>query len=194
VKNTSIKEKEKKGLGLDLVLASIIQLEKWSPQFIRGCRVKVIYHCYGRAHSSVIAAHLHLGTLPIEGLVTKEQIMIIREFDLAEADDWGKPHFMGNDEEGNEVFILGLNSQTQICCRTIFSLACHLGIADQIMLVNTLTVIGMTTRIGGFLSKKMRLQWIGKPLAAQGIINSLPRLRNLVTEVKMQIQRKMKGE
>lgn len=152
--------------------------------------MKIIYHCYGRAHSSVIAAHLHLGTIPITGLVNKEQIMAIPEFDLAETGDWGKPHFLGTDEFGNEIFILGLNSQAQICCRAIISLAYDLGKADQILLINSLSVIGILTRVGGFLSKKMRLSGIGKPLAAKGIINSLPRLRRLVAGVKNEIQRK----
>ena len=56
--------------------------------------MKVIYHCYGRAHSSVIAAYLHLGKLPMQGPVTKEQIMAVPEFDLAEAADWGATLFL----------------------------------------------------------------------------------------------------
>ncbi len=153
----------------------------------------VIYHCYGRAHSSVIAAYLHLGKLPMQGPVTKEQIMAVPEFDLAEASDWGRPYFMGRDPDANEVFILGLNSQTQICSRLIYSLAGQLRMADQILLVNTLTAIGLLTRIGGFLSKQIRWKRLGKPLAAQGIVHSLPKLRRLVTAVKSQLQREEPG-
>ncbi|HHT06072.1 MAG TPA: DUF3189 family protein [Hydrogenispora sp.] len=152
--------------------------------------MKVIYHCYGRAHSSVVASHLHLGTLPLDGPVSKEQIMAIPEFDRAEAADFGEPYLVGQDEAGNEVYILGLNSQAPLCVRAILSLAGQLGLADQIILVNTLTEIGMTTRIGGFISKKLRYPQLGKPLAARGIIQSLPRLRQLVRVVKKEIVRK----
>ena len=76
--------------------------------------MKVIYHCYGRAHSSVVASHLHLGTLPLDGPVLKEQILAIPEFDRAEAADFGEPYFVGQDEAGNEVYILGLNSQAPL--------------------------------------------------------------------------------
>lgn len=156
--------------------------------------MRVIYHCYGRAHSSVIAAYLHLGKLPMQGPVTKEQIMAIPEFDLADASDWGKPYFVGEDTDANEVFILGLNSQTQICCQVIYGLACHLRMADQLIMVNTLTSIGLLTRVGGFLSKQIRWRRLGRPLAARGIVNSLPKLRSLVAAVKNQLQRDEQSE
>ncbi|NLM38048.1 MAG: DUF3189 family protein [Firmicutes bacterium] len=142
--------------------------------------MRVIYHCYGRAHSSVVASHLHLGTLPLNGPIAPEQIMALPEFDRAEADDFGEPYFMGRDEAGNEVYILGLNSQAPLCVRAILNLAGHLGLADRIILVNTLPAIGLTTRLGGFISKKLRCPGLGKPLAARGIIQALPRLRQLV--------------
>ena len=119
----------------------------------------------------------------------KEQILAI-PIRSGEAADFGEPYFVGQDEAGNEVYILGLNSQAPLCVRAILSLASQLGLADQIILVNTLTEIGLTTRIGGFISKKLRYPQLGKPLAAWGIIRSLPRLRRLVRVVKMEIVRK----
>jgi hypothetical protein len=156
--------------------------------------MKIIYHCYGRAHSSVVAAQLHLGKLPMVGPVTKEAIMAIPEFDLAEAADWGEPYLVGRDTADNEVYILGLNSQAPICIRAMLSLAGHVGQADQILLVNTLAAIRLKTRIGGFMSKKLRWHRIGKPLAASGIISSLPRLRQLVGTVQEELIRKVQDE
>ena len=89
--------------------------------------MKVIYHCYGRAHSSVVAAHLHLGSLPMAGPVNIRQLLGLAEFDRADPSQWGIPHFMGRDEQGNEVYILGLNSQTAAGLRAITSLAWYLG-------------------------------------------------------------------
>jgi hypothetical protein len=153
--------------------------------------MKIIYHCYGRAHSSVVAAQLHLGYLPLEGPVTKEDILRIPEFDRAEAADWGEPYLMGRDSAANEVYILGLNNQAPICLRALLSLVGHLGQADQILLVNTLTAIGLKTRIGGSMSKRLRWHRIGKPLAASGIITALPRLRQLVATVRAELIRKV---
>ncbi|HEY8392157.1 MAG TPA: DUF3189 family protein [Capillibacterium sp.] len=153
--------------------------------------MKIIYHCYGRAHSSVVAACLHLGKLPMAGRVKKEEIMAIPEFDLAQADDWGEPYLMGRDELANEVYILGLNSQAPVCVRAILSLAGQLGQVSQIMLVNTLPAIGLATRLGGFISKKLNKPRVGKPLAALGILQALPRLRRLVRTVKTEIIRKV---
>ena len=73
--------------------------------------VKVIYHCYGRAHSSVVAAHLHLGNLPMAGPVSIEQLIGLAEFDRADPSQWGIPYLMGRDERGNEVYILGLTAR-----------------------------------------------------------------------------------
>ena len=72
----------------------------------------------------------------------------------------------------------------------MLSLAGQLGLADRILLVNTLTAIGLTTRVGGFISKKLRCPRLGKPLAALGIIRSLPRLRQLVAVVKKELAQK----
>ena len=89
--------------------------------------------------------------------------MAVPEFDRAEAADFGAPYFVGQDEAGNEVYILGLNGQTPLCVRAMLSLAGQLGLADRILLVNTLTAIGLTTRVGGFISKKLRCPRLGKP-------------------------------
>ncbi|HHU81802.1 MAG TPA: DUF3189 family protein [Firmicutes bacterium] len=146
--------------------------------------VKVIYHCYGRAHSSVVAAHLHLGNLPMAGPVSIEQLIGLAEFDRADPSQWGIPYLMGRDERGNEVYILGLDSQTPAGLRAITSLTWHLGKKDEIFLCNTLPAIGLLTRLGGFTSKKLGLTTIGRPLAAFGIILSLERLRGLVAWTK----------
>ncbi len=146
--------------------------------------MKVIYHCYGRAHSSVVAAHLHLGNLPMTGPVSVKQLIGLAEFDRADSSQWGVPYLVGRDEQGNEVYILGLDSQTPAGLRAMTSLIWHLGKKDEIFLCNTLPAIGLLTRLGGFTSKKLGLTTIGRPLAALGIILSLERLRGLVAWAK----------
>jgi hypothetical protein len=146
--------------------------------------VRVIYHCYGRAHSSVVAAHLHLGNLPMTGPVSIEQIIGLAEFDWADSSQWGVPHLMGRDEQGNEVYILGLNSQTPAGLRAMTSLVWHLGKKDEVFLCNTLPAVGLFTRLGGFASRKLGLTTIGRPLAAFGLILSMEHLRGLVAWTK----------
>ena len=147
----------------------------------------MIYHCYGGAHSSVVAAHLHLGSIPLRGKVSAEQILALPEFDRATADDWGKPHLIGLDELGNEVYILGLGRQSAPCARVIISLGYRLGTSRKTMLVNTLPTIGVLTRIGGFSSRVLGFKNFGQNLAAQGIITSLEGLRSLVIYTKKQV-------
>jgi len=152
--------------------------------------MKVIYHCYGRAHSSVVAAHLHLGNLPMEGPVNKRQVAGLPEFDRADASQWGIPHFMGADERGNEVYILGLANQTPAALRAITTMAWHLGKADGIFLRNTLPAVGLLTKTGGFISKGLGFTTLGRPVVALGIVFSLECLRKLVTGTKEYLQQK----
>ena len=155
--------------------------------------MKVIYHCYGRAHSSVVAAHLHLGNLPMTGPVSIGQVLGLAEFDRADSSQWGILHLMGRDEQGHEVYILGLDSQTAAGLRAITSLAWHLGKKDEVFLCNTLPAVGIVTRLGGFTSKELGLTAIGRPLAAFGIILSLERLRKLVAWTKQSLPGKNRG-
>lgn len=146
--------------------------------------MKVVYHCHGGAHSSVVAAHLHLGNIPMAGQVLPETIMALPEFDQATSADWGKPKLLGIDGRGNEVYILGLGRETAVCIRAVTSLFLQLGKGKEVVFVETLPAIGALTRIGGFTSKVLGAKYIGRNLAAKGIVGSLNRLRLLVTATK----------
>ena len=144
----------------------------------------MVYHCHGGAHSSVVAAHLHLGNIPMKGEVRPEAIMALPEFDRATQDDWGSPKMVGVDGQGNQVYILGLGRITAICIRAATSLCLQLGKGGEVVFVETLSSIGTLTRIGGFTSKVLGAENLGKNLAARGIVRSLERLRLLVASTK----------
>jgi len=146
--------------------------------------LKVIYHCHGGAHSSVVAAHLHLGNIPMQGEVPPEAIMLLPEFDRATSEDWGSPKLVGVDGQGNQVYILGLGRKTAICIRAATSLCLQLRKGGEVVFVETLSSIGALTRIGGFTSKVLGAEHLGRTLAARGIVKSLERLRQLVASTK----------
>lgn len=150
--------------------------------------MKIIYHCYGRAHSSVTAAHLHLGHLPMEGPVYPKDIIALPLFDRATRDDFGTPYYMGEDTNGNAIYILGLGGMTQVCGRTIESVLRVFGCSQQVLLVDALSSIGISTRIGGTLSRELHWVTMGRPLVAWGICRSLPRIRKLVRSVQEAVQ------
>lgn len=142
----------------------------------------------------MVAAHLHLGTIPMTGKVKPEKIRSLPEFDLGDRKDWGSPKLVGVDAKGTEVYILGLGNMTEICCQSMISLLYAIGKADQVLLVETLSVIGLLTRIGGFTSKVLGLQYPGKRLAAIGIIHSLRGLRDLVRKAQIYVDWKNRDQ
>jgi hypothetical protein len=152
--------------------------------------LKIVYYCYGSAHSSVIAAAIHLKKLPWDRIPTLAEVEIQERFDRTENWEIGTPFFMGTDREGNEVYTLGLGPDRIMIRRIIASLIKIWNYpAREILLVDTLVCIHCLTRIGGFLSRKLGLVTIGRPLAALGIRLSYNRLLELVQATIAQVQR-----
>ncbi|MGQ9779473.1 MAG: DUF3189 family protein [Bacillota bacterium] len=144
----------------------------------------VFYQCFGRAHTSVVAAAIHLGLLPAEGGVpSTAQIMALPYFDRAEKKDFGRPLFLGRDEEGHEIFILGLGGGFREGLGAIASVF-RLAGREGPLIVDTLLGLGILGRLGGGLSRELGLVRLGRPLAAYGVKKIYPRLVRTVTEVK----------
>ncbi|KXS42307.1 MULTISPECIES: DUF3189 family protein [unclassified Candidatus Frackibacter] len=147
--------------------------------------MKVIYNCYGSAHSSVLAAAIHTGVLPHERIPTKEEILNVPHYDKTDTEEIGTIYYFGEDELGFKVYIVGMKGSRKIVKRAIFSTLKHLGIArTELILVDTLPYVNNMTRIGGFLSRGLGLISIGRPLTVYGLQRSYNRFVNLVGDVK----------
>jgi hypothetical protein len=147
--------------------------------------VKVIYYCYGSSHSSVVAAAIHLGTLPLFSIPCSRDIMDLPYYDKATTDQLGACTYMGTDDAGCDVYILGTGPARGIVRRAVESIFQLCGVSrDSYMLVDTLTSIGMVTRIGGFLSRRMGLTRIGRPMTIWGIKRAYLQLASIVERVK----------
>lgn len=153
----------------------------------------VFYQCYGRSHTSVVAAHIHLGNLPNGALPSVRQIMALPFFDEAEEADFGRPLLFGRDADGHEVYALGLGSGARAGLGAIMSLFALSG-ASQPLVVDTLKGLGIVARIGGGLSRQFGLVSIGRPLAAYGVRRIYPRLAGTVASVKEFLRRDFASE
>jgi len=147
--------------------------------------LKYIYFCWGGAHSSVTAAAIHLGNLPSDRVATVSEILQTQRFDLATDADMGRLFRMGCDEQGNEVFILGLgpgHKQIRYGIATCLEL---LGVAgSEYRLVNCLPCVNWAARIGGFTSRYLGVVSLGRPLVAWGVHKSYHNFIRLVQWVK----------
>lgn len=132
--------------------------------------MRVFYYCYGSAHSSVTAANIHLGILPADRRPSVREIMHQPLFDKAEHHELGHPHYMGADEWGNQLYVIGLAGGKTVMSRALTDFLAAFGIDPTTTLFHdALQSAGVPLRIGGLASRRLGLVSVGRPLAAWGV-------------------------
>lgn len=150
--------------------------------------MNIIYHCYGSAHSSVIAAAIHLGKLPDSRVPKVKEIMALPDFDRSNDRYLGSLFYKGKDEKGFHVYTLGLGGQAAAALQTVKSMLALTGAPpDSFHFAGALHCITFMTKVGGAMSRRYGLRGIGRPIAAWGITRSYPTLVALVKQVKLQL-------
>ena len=147
--------------------------------------MKIFYCCYGSAHSSVVAASIHLGLLPSNRVPAPKEFLVLPHFDKTESFEIGTPFFMGKDEYDSDVFILGMASERRLIKKAILSFLTHAGInTREVMIIDTLKNVNFITKIGGFASRRLGFVTIGRPLTILGIQQKYGDFVKLVMHVK----------
>jgi hypothetical protein len=147
--------------------------------------VRIVYCCFAGTHSSVIAAAVHLGILPERRIPTIAEITAVKEFDRRDREDWGTPLLLGVDPRDNEVYIMGLGPDQDICLQAIYYLLAEIATdPGQWKFYKTLRQINWLTRVGGFCSRRLGLVMVGRFLVARGIQSDYVDLVKLVHQVK----------
>ncbi len=152
----------------------------------------IIYHCFGGSHSSVTAAALHLGMLDKFRPPTASDLMKIPYFDKTNDSDFGSIRYMGTDEYGHEVYVLGKKSMGNRYGAILMGVAEILGRQNQLIMVNCMDRVNWSMKIGGFTSRRLRMVLLGRPLVTWGTKQAFNQLVNLVeiTRLKaMQVPR-----
>ncbi|MGI5911508.1 MAG: DUF3189 family protein [Syntrophomonadaceae bacterium] len=149
--------------------------------------MKIIYHCYGGSHSSVIAAALHLGLLPKNRIPTRDELMAIPYYDKTTNTDFGSIRFMGVDEYRNEVYVLGKKGMGDRYSNILMGIADILGCKDQLITVNCMNRVNWAMKIGGFSSRKIGIISLGRPVLVRGSQSAFMELVNLVDITRLKI-------
>lgn len=145
----------------------------------------IIYHCFGGAHSSVTAAAIHLGWLSPSQIPSKNDLMRIPYFDWQTRKDHGIFRFMGRDELGNKVFIIGRRNLREDFETLTYGLAEIYGFKrEELLLVNTMTYINWMMILGGYLSRSQGMIQLGRPIVIKGVQHSFFKYVNMVNKVK----------
>lgn len=150
--------------------------------------MKVIYYCYGSAHSSVVAAAIHLGKLPSHRVPNWQEIVALPDFDVARNDSLGHLFFKGRDEDGHEIYTIGMGKEMDLVRTSIESLMAHYRIDQrEYVFANALPTINQWAKFGGALSRRYSIVGIGRTMAAKGIIMSYPKLCEFVRQIKSEL-------
>lgn len=112
------------------------------------------------------------------------EILDLPEFDNNRGRDFGIPCFLGKDSRQNDIYALGLWKDRALGLQTIIHLLAEGSYQTEWKFLNALDHINWLTRLGGFLSQRLKLKFIGKNLAARGIQMSYFQLVKLVTKEK----------
>ncbi|MBS3948897.1 MAG: DUF3189 family protein [Dethiobacter sp.] len=148
---------------------------------------KIIYHCYGGAHSSVVAAAIHLGQLKGSTLPSNADFMRLTLFDRQTKDGHGLLHFFGFDEQGRQVYSLGCRNAGKTVEQVLLQVAEMIGAGGELSFIDTLHCVTLKMRIGGYLSRRWLLVRLGRPLVLSGTREAFPALVRLVEKVKNEV-------
>lgn len=147
--------------------------------------MKIIYHCYGGAHSSVTAAAIHLGLLPTDRLPTAQDLEGLPFYDRAVRADHGRLRLMGVDADGHEVYVLGRRFMPVLAERVVRGVAEVYGKdPSDLLLVNVLASVNLTMKLGGFVSRGMLLPYVGRPMVERGTAGAVWILLGIVEATK----------
>ena len=132
--------------------------------------MNIFYCCYGSAHSSVVAASIHLGLLPVKRIPSAKEFERLPHYDKTESFEIGTPFYMGKDEYDSDLFILGMKSHRKLIKKAVLSFLEHMSLETQdFLMIDTLKNVNFITKIGGFTSRRLGIISIGRPLTIIGI-------------------------
>jgi len=156
--------------------------------------MRVIYYCYGSAHSSILAAAIHLGKLPMNRVPDYTEILKLDDFDIARDDSLGHIFYKGQDDKGHEVYTLGMGPETHIVKRSLLSMIEHSSVPmNQFIFAQALPQLHPIGKVGGALSRRYGFEKIGRFLAAKGACYTYFEMVQFVKDTKQKIAQTMKS-
>ena len=149
--------------------------------------MKLFYHCYGGAHTSVTCASIHLKYLPDDRIPEMYEFKAIPFYDKMENKELGKPVFMGKDDMGWDIYVIGMKDGKNVVIPAIKSYLNFNGISrPEILFVGALVQLHPVTAMGGIISEAGIARHRGL-MTIWGIRRSYPHFVELVSRVKKTI-------
>jgi hypothetical protein len=121
--------------------------------------------------------------------------MEIPYFDKTNDADFGRIRYMGTDEFGHEVYVMGKRSFSNRYVDILMGVAEILGSKDKLIFVSCMDRVNWSMKIGGFTSRRLGIVPLGRPLVTWGTQQAFNQLVNLVEITRLKaIQSDHKAE
>lgn len=147
-----------------------------------------IYNDYGGTHTTSLAAAYHLKELiQSERELTKEEILNVNYFNKLTKKDFGRIIFHGIDENGDSVYTLGRKSSKLVVPamkNLILLIQSKHPFHEQIIFSNTSPTVPLAMTMGGFLSRGLKIDFLGVPLLVIGAKQCCDNIFRLVENTK----------
>ena len=129
---------------------------------------------------------IHTFGIPAQGQSSEaREFLSVPFYDKMENKELGTPVFMGKDELGWDVYIMGMKNAKQLVITSMKSYLNACGLDQKsFVLVNALVELHPVTSIGGMLSRRLGLVFPGRPMTVWGIRKTYPKFAALVEQVK----------
>lgn len=153
----------------------------------------VIYHDIGGAHSSAVAANIHINKLPIDKVPDKAAILNLPTFDKITKQDYGRLLYIGTDEFGAKVYTISRQYKPDLVIPAISDMYNILnGSLEGLFFVNTSPCVNNLMKIGGVTSR--RLNWVsfGRPIVTKGTLKAYTNIAALVKNTKEYMKKHIK--
>jgi Protein of unknown function (DUF3189). len=121
---------------------------------------------------------------------TPDDLIKIPYFDKTNDSDFGSIRYMGTDEFGNEVYVLGKKSLGNRFGSILLGVAAILGKQDELLVVNCMDLVNWSMKLGGFTSRRLGLVALGRPVVSWGTGKAFGQLVNLVEITRVKAIRK----
>jgi hypothetical protein len=152
-----------------------------------GDEMIFIYNCYAGTHSSSLASAIHLKKLPADRVPTRDEILDTDYFDKLKKKDFGRVIFRGTDDEGNRVYTVGRGPSKLIvpCLSNMLNILCSdYGFNEKIVFSNMSPSVNLAMSIGGFVSRRFGLRFIGTPFLVAGAKKAHKRIVEIVKKTR----------
>ena len=146
--------------------------------------MKIIYHCYGGTHSSVLAAALDTGILNMHKPLTWQDLFACPYFDTVDKRDTGKINYMGENASGDDVYTMGCKNAGFIVENVVKELGKVTQLdTSELIMVNTIPCLNNLMRLGGLLSRQLGLITAGRFFLFHGSQLAYPKIKQTVLQV-----------